>query len=128
MPVISITGPRQSGKTTAAKMCIPEYDYANLENPDTLEDATSDPRLFLTRHTKGLIIDEIQHFPALFSYIQTISDSNNKPGEFILTGLQNFLLSARISQRIEQRMYILRGIAKSILVDLESVLSLYFNF
>jgi len=106
MPVISITGPRQSGKTTAAKMCFPDYDYVNLENPDTLEDAKSDPRLFLTRHTKGLIIDEIQLFPALFSYIQTISDENNKPGEFILTGSQNFLLSAKISQSLAGRVFI----------------------
>jgi uncharacterized protein len=60
MPVISITGPRQSGKTTLAKMCFPDYDYVNLENPDTLDDAISDPRLFLSRHKKGLIIDEIQ--------------------------------------------------------------------
>ena len=106
MPVISITGPRQSGKTTTAKMCFPYYDYANLENPDTLEDAKSDPRLFLTRHIEGLIIDEIQLFPALFSYIQTISDENNKPGEFILTGSQNFLLSAKISQSLAGRVFI----------------------
>ena len=106
MPVISITGPRQSGKTTVAKMCFPDYDYVNLENPDTLEDAKSDPRLFLSRHTKGLIIDEAQLFPALFSYIQTISDENNRMGEFILTGSQNFLLSAKISQSLAGRVFI----------------------
>lgn len=106
MPVISITGPRQSGKTTVAKMCFPEYDYANLENPDTFEDAKSDPRLFLSRHKKGLIIDEVQLFPALFSYIQTISDENNKPGEFILTGSQNFLLSEKISQSLAGRVFV----------------------
>lgn len=106
MPVISITGPRQSGKTTVAKMCFPEYDYVNLENPDTFEDAKSDPRLFLSRHKKGLIIDEVQLFPALFSYIQTISDENNKPGEFILTGSQNFLLSEKISQSLAGRVFV----------------------
>jgi len=106
MPVISITGPRQSGKTTVAKMSFPDYDYVNLENPDILEDAKSDPRLFLSRHTKGLIIDEIQVFPALFSYIQTISDENNKAGEFILTGSQNFLLSEKISQSLAGRIFI----------------------
>jgi len=106
MPVISITGPRQSGKTTVAKMCFPDYDYVNLENPDTLEDAKSDPRLFLSRHVKGLIIDEIQVFPALFSYIQTISDENNKTGEFILTGSQNFLLLEKISQSLAGRVFI----------------------
>ena len=106
MPVISITGPRQSGKTTLAKMCFPDYEYVNLENPDTLDDAKSDPRLFLSRHTTGLIIDEIQHFPALFSYIQTISDKRNLAGEFILTGSQNFLLSAKISQSLAGRVFI----------------------
>jgi predicted AAA+ superfamily ATPase len=106
MPVISITGPRQSGKTTIAKMCFPHYDYVNLENPDTLEDAKSDPRLFLSRHKNGLIIDEAQVFPALFSYIQTISDEQNKTGEFILTGSQNFLLSEKISQSLAGRVFI----------------------
>jgi len=106
MPVISITGPRQSGKTTVAKMCFPHYIIVNLENPDTLEDAKSDPRLFLTRHKTGLIIDEVQLFPALFSYIQTISDEHNQVGEFILTGSQNFLLSAKISQSLAGRIFI----------------------
>ena len=106
MPVISITGPRQSGKTTLAKLCFPDHHYVNLENPDTLDDARSDPRFFLSRHTKGLIIDEIQVFPALFSYIQTMSDENNKPGEFIITGSQNFLLSAKISQSLAGRVFI----------------------
>jgi len=106
MPIISITGPRQSGKTTLAKICFPEYNYVNLENPDTLDDAKSDPRLFLSRHTNGLIIDEIQLFPTLFSYIQTISDENNRNGEFIITGSQNFLLSAKISQSLAGRVFI----------------------
>lgn len=106
MPVISITGPRQSGKTTVAKMCFPDYDYVNLENPDTLEDAKSDPRLFLSRYDKGLIIDEIQLFPELFSYIQTISDEKNSVGEFIITGSQNFLLSEKISQTLAGRVFI----------------------
>ncbi|MDR2206415.1 MAG: ATP-binding protein [Flavobacteriaceae bacterium] len=106
MPIISITGPRQSGKTTVAKMCFPNYDYANLENPDTLENAKSDPRSFLTGHKYGLIIDEIQLFPELFSYIQTISDDRNNTGEFILTGSQNFLLSAKISQSLAGRVFV----------------------
>ena len=92
MPLISITGPRQSGKTTLAKQCFPEYDYMNLENPDVFATAKSDPRLFLSQHKKGLIVDEVQLMPELFSYLQTISDENNKSGEFILTGSQNFLM------------------------------------
>ncbi len=106
MPVISITGPRQSGKTTLAKQCFPHYEYMNLENPDVFQFAKSDPRLFLTQHDKGLIIDEAQLMPELFSYIQTISDANNKPGEFILTGSQNFLMAENISQSLAGRVFI----------------------
>lgn len=106
MPIISITGPRQSGKTTLAKQCFPEYDYMNLENPDVFATAKSDPRLFLSQHKKGLIIDEVQLMPELFSYLQTISDENNKSGEFILTGSQNFLLSEKISQSLAGRVFI----------------------
>jgi len=106
MPVISITGPRQSGKTTVAKMCFPDYDYVNIENPDTLEEAKADPRSFLTNFKQGLIIDEIQNFPELFSYIQTISDSRQRVGEYILTGSQNFLLSEKITQSLAGRAFI----------------------
>ena len=106
MPLISITGPRQSGKTTLAKQCFPEYDYMNLENPDVFAAAKSDPRLFLSQHKKGLIVDEVQLMPELFSYLQTISDENNKSGEFILTGSQNFLMSEKISQSLAGRVFV----------------------
>ena len=106
MPLISITGPRQSGKTTLAKQCFPEYDYMNLENPDVFATAKSDPRLFLSQHEKGLIVDEVQLMPELFSYLQTISDENNKSGEFILTGSQNFLMSEKISQSLAGRVFV----------------------
>lgn len=106
MPVISITGPRQSGKTTLAKMCFPHYSYVSLENPETFEEAQSDPKLFLTRFKSGLIIDEVQLLPQLFSYIQVISDERNQAGEYILTGSQNFLLSAKISQSLAGRAFI----------------------
>jgi predicted AAA+ superfamily ATPase len=106
MPVVSITGPRQSGKTTLAKMCFPHYSYVSLENPETFEEAQTDPKLFLTRFKSGLIIDEIQLQPQLFSYIQTISDERNRTGEYILTGSQNFLLSAKISQSLAGRVFI----------------------
>ena len=106
MPIISITGPRQSGKTTLAKVCFPDYDYYNLENPSILERAKMDPQSFLTRHSKGIIIDEVQLFPELFSYIQVISDENKKDGEFILTGSQNFLLLQKIAQSLAGRVYI----------------------
>lgn len=106
MPLISITGPRQSGKTTLAKQCFPEYDYMNLENPDVFATAKSDPRLFLSQHKKGLIVDEVQLMPELFSYLQTISDENNKSGEFILSGSQNFLMSEKISQSLAGRVFV----------------------
>jgi len=106
MPIISIAGPRQSGKTTLAKMCFPDYRYVNLENPDTMEEAISDPRLFLNSGRKGLIIDEIQKYPKLLSYIQTISDEHNRPGEFVITGSQNLLISEKISQSLAGRVFI----------------------
>lgn len=106
MPVISITGPRQSGKTTLARMCFPEYSYVNLETPDVYEAAVSDPRLFLSQFQQGVILDEVQRFPALFSYIQTLSDEKNRPGEYILTGSQNFLLSEKISQSLAGRVFV----------------------
>ena len=106
MPILSITGPRQSGKTTLARATFPDYTYVNLENPDTLEAAVSDPRLFLSQFSSGVIIDEAQRYPDLFSYIQTVSDEVNKPGKFILTGSQNFLLSEKISQSLAGRVFI----------------------
>ena len=120
MPVISITGPRQSGKTTLVRMCFPEYSYVNLESPDVYEAAVFDPRLFLSQFEKGVIIDEVQRFPALFSYIQTISDERNKAGEYILTGSQNFLLSEKNSQSLAGRVFVTHLLPLSI-SELQSV-------
>jgi len=106
MPVLSITGPRQSGKTTLAKMCFPGYNYLSLESPDTLDEIRHDPRSFLKNFKKGLIIDEAQLYPELFSYLQTISDERGKTGEYVITGSQNFLLSAKISQSLAGRVFV----------------------
>jgi predicted AAA+ superfamily ATPase len=106
-PVISLTGPRQSGKTTLVKYAFHHLDYVTLEDPDTREFAHNDPRGFLSNYTKGVIIDEAQRVPDLFSYIQTIIDNYNKPGMFILTGSQNFLLNERISQTLSGRVAVL---------------------
>lgn len=106
MPILSLTGPRQSGKTTLIKESFPKHRYVNLENPDILEEAKSDPRLFLSQHKQGIIIDEAQVMPELFSYIQTISDERSKVGEFILTGSQNFLMSSKISQSLAGRTFV----------------------
>ena len=106
MPIISITGPRQSGKTTLAKLCFPHYEYVNLESPDTRQAAIEDPKAFLRQHNTGLIIDEAQRLPDLFSYLQVLSDDSGKAGEYILTGSQNFLLKKNISQSLAGRVFV----------------------
>lgn len=106
-PVVSITGPRQSGKTTLAKMSFPDYDYVNLEMPDNRSFAQNDPRFFLDNFKKGVIIDEIQYVPELFSYIQGIVDSKTDTGQFIITGSQNFLVMEKISQSLAGRVAVL---------------------
>lgn len=103
MPVLTISGPRQSGKTTLARQCFPDYDYVNLEHPPTLAKAVSDPEEFLKNFKKGLIIDEAQLAPHLFSYIQVFSDASGKPGRYVLTGSQNFLMMEKISQSLAGR-------------------------
>lgn len=103
-PVISITGPRQSGKTSLAKELFPEHSYFNLENIDTLVLAKSDPREFLKVGSgKRMIIDEIQKFPDLLSYIQVEVDSQKIDGHFVITGSQNFAISEQISQSLAGR-------------------------
>ncbi len=102
-PVITLTGPRQSGKTTLVKAVFPDYKYISLENPDQRMFALDDPNGFLRQFDTGVILDEVQRTPDLFSYIQTIVDSKDRPGQFILTGSQNFLLIERISQSLAGR-------------------------
>ncbi len=103
-PVITITGPRQSGKTTLCKALFPKLKYYSLENTDTRNFARNDPRSFLSGTLKGgAVIDEIQRVPELVSYIQEIADSEGKPGLFILTGSQNFHLLDTVSQSLAGR-------------------------
>lgn len=102
-PVITITGPRQSGKTTLARVAFPDKPYVSLETPDEREFARTDPRGFLARWPQGAIIDEVQHVPELFSWIQTDVDSAGQMGRFILTGSQNFALMAHITQSLAGR-------------------------
>ncbi len=106
-PVISITGPRQSGKSTLVKEIFPEYAYVTLEDRDTRSFAAEDPRSFLSLYSNKVIIDEAQRVPDLFSYIQGIVDERNEPGQFILSGSQNFLLMESISQSLAGRVAIL---------------------
>ena len=107
-PVVSITGPRQAGKTTLAKNTFPDYEYITLEDFDTRNIAINDPKAILETKAKGLIIDEIQRVPELFSYIQSIVDKTNRTGHFIITGSQNFLLMQNISQTLAGRIAILK--------------------
>nr|MBC8218718.1 ATP-binding protein [Planctomycetota bacterium] len=106
-PVVSITGPRQSGKTTLMKSTLKNYDYVSLEDPDYRADAMDDPRGFLGQFTSNVMLDEVQQVPALFSYIQGIVDQVDKPGQFVLSGSHNFLLMERISQSLAGRCAIL---------------------
>jgi uncharacterized protein len=105
-PVISLNGPRQSGKSTLLKNTFPKLPYTSLENPDTIRLALSDPRGFLDNYPNGVIIDEAQHAPELFSYIQGIVDDNPKI-KFVLSGSQNFLLTQQITQSLAGRVGIL---------------------
>jgi uncharacterized protein len=98
--VVTLTGPRQSGKTTLARTTFPDPAYANLEDPGQREYALNDLREFLGRHPAGLIIDEAQRAPELFSYLQVLVDQDDAPGRFILTGSHNFLLMKPIRQSL----------------------------
>ncbi len=100
--VVGVTGPRQAGKTTLVRSCFPDHAYLNLEDPELLAFAQSDPKGFVARDG-GMILDEVQRAPALLSVIQTIVDSDPRPGRFILTGSQVFALSAAISQSLAGR-------------------------
>ena len=106
-PVVTLTGPRQSGKTTLVRSAFPKYDYISLEDPDQSSYALEDPRGFLKQFPGKTILDEAQRAPALFSYIQTVVDLERVSGRFILTGSQNFLLLQKISQSLAGRCAVL---------------------
>jgi len=102
-PVVAVTGPRQSGKTTLVRATFGDRPYVSLEDLDRREEATDDPRGFLARFPDGAIFDEVQHCPDLFSYLQGEVDTDPRPGRFILTGSQNFALLARLTQSLAGR-------------------------
>ena len=106
-PVVTVTGPRQSGKTTLVRSALPKHEYASLEDPDHRTFALEDPRGFLGQFSGSVILDEAQRAPDLFSYVQGIVDEHDRPGQFILTGSQNFLLLHSISQSLAGRCAIL---------------------
>ena len=111
--VITLTGPRQSGKTTLVQDAFPTLPYVSLEEPDIRQIALTDPRGFLTNYPTGAILDEVQHTPELFSYIQSLVDGNTEI-QFILAGSSNFLLMEKISQTLAGRTAILHLLPFSI--------------
>ncbi len=113
-PVVTITGPRQAGKTTLSRMSFPNFNYSNLEHPEIRHLAETDPNAFFKQFKKPVIIDEIQRVPQLLSYIQVIVDENRKPGSFILTGSHQLSLSAAISQSLAGRTALLKLLPFSI--------------
>ena len=102
-PFVTITGPRQSGKTTLCRSAFPNLAYANLEAPDQRQFAESDPRGFLAQLGEGAIIDEIQHVPDLLSYLQVLADERRQNSLFVLTGSEQFQLSNAINQSLAGR-------------------------
>jgi len=106
-PVVVVTGPRQSGKTTLCRMAWPRRRYVSLETLDIRDFARNDPRGFLAEYSEDAIIDEVQHVPELFHYLQSDVDERPEPGRFILTGSQHFGLSQSVSQSLAGRCGIL---------------------
>ncbi len=102
-PILALTGPRQSGKTTLARAIFPNKPYISLENPDEREFADQDPRRFLSRFPDGAVLDEVQRCPALFSWLQGAVDERKRMGDFILTGSAQFDLIAGVTQTLAGR-------------------------
>jgi predicted AAA+ superfamily ATPase len=116
-PVLVLTGPRQSGKTTFLKEQFPSYTYVNLENPDLRNYAIKDPNGFLTEHSRYVILDEVQRVPHLFSYLQTKVDEDKITGQYILSGSQNFHLMRSITQSLAGRV----GLFKLLPFDIQEM-------
>ncbi len=113
-PVVAVTGPRQSGKTTLARDTFPSHAYVTLEDPDTRALALADPRRFLARFDRGAILDEVQRAPDLLSYLQGLVDERGRRGEFVLTGSQQFGLLDTVSQSLAGRVGMARLLPMSL--------------
>ena len=106
-PVVAVTGPRQSGKTTLARSAFSHLPYVNLEDPDTRELALADPRRFFARHADGAILDEVQRAPQLMAYLLGVADAAPAMGRWVLTGSQQFGLMDGIGQSLAGRVGLL---------------------
>ena len=107
-PVVSLTGPRQAGKTTLLSQLFPAYRYLSLEEPTLREEAQLDPRAFLAKYDRQVIFDEAQRVPELFNYLQGVVDADREPGRYVISGSQNFLLHRNITQSLAGRVGIAR--------------------
>ena len=107
-PIVTVTGPRQSGKTTLCRSTFPDLPYANLEAFDVREFAEADPRRFLAQFPDGAVLDEVQNVPRLLSYLQVLVDEERRNGLFVLTGSEQFGLTNTISQSLAGRTALLR--------------------
>jgi uncharacterized protein len=119
-PIVTLVGPRQSGKTTLARMVFPDKPYVSLEDPDVRRFAIEDPRSFLSIYKGGAVFDEIQRAPELPSYLQSMVDHHPEAGQFILTGSQQFELMTQVSQSLAGRTALLRLLPLT-LSELESL-------
>ncbi len=113
-PVIAVTGPRQSGKSTLVKKLFPGHKYINLENPALREFALSDPQAFIKKYNHKIIFDEVQYAPLLLSYVQEIVDERKEMGDFIITGSSQFKLREAITQSLAGRVSIFQLLPLSI--------------
>lgn len=107
-PIVTLTGPRQSGKSTLLRSMFPDYKYVSLENLDIRDFATNDPRGFLNTYADHTVFDEVQNVPGLFSYIQTHVDTTGKEGMYMLAGSQNFQLLKNVNQSLAGRTALLK--------------------
>ncbi len=113
-PFVTVTGPRQSGKTTLCRAALPELAYVNLESPEHRQFAEDDPKRFLARWPGGVVLDEIQRVPSLLSWLQVFADEHGGNGLYVLTGSGQFLLSDAIDQSLAGRTALLRLLPFSI--------------
>lgn len=107
-PIVSVTGPRQSGKSTLVRAAFPDYEYVNLELPSYFDQASDDPVGFIRSRPHHLIVDEAQRVPELFNVIQVESDENGSAGQYVLSGSQNFLMRQQITQSLAGRVGIVK--------------------
>lgn len=116
-PAVSVTGPRQAGKTTLLRDLYPDYTYLSLEKPQVRAEVRANPDGFFAKYNDHVIFDEAQRYPDLFSHLQGMIDEDLRPGRFILSGSQNFLLRKNITQTLAGRV----GIAKLLPLDIKEL-------